>query len=72
MGFWATFVEIGAKRMAAEKGFNAGLKGEAPPQFSSSGAGRLLQQVSDDACDKGRQALLNKAAGIVIDRLEKK
>jgi hypothetical protein len=60
MGFLKIVTEVAAKRVVVNRAFEAGQKGEPPPVYSESEAGRYLQQISDDAYKKGQQSVLVK------------
>ena len=66
-GFWKRVGDVVAKKVVTEQAFEAGQKGEAPPQYSNSEAGQYLQQLSDEAYQKGQKSLLTKIGSKLID-----
>lgn len=61
-GFFRTVSEIMAKKWVVDRAFEAGQKGEPPPVYSDSEAGRHLQQIFNEAYEKGQKSILTKIA----------
>jgi hypothetical protein len=67
-GFWRRVGDVVAKNLVTEKAFEAGQRGDSPPQYSNSDAGQYLQELSDQAYERGQKALLVKLGNRLTDR----